>query len=193
MTFKEKLKKEYPDKINNRVKGGCRGCPHDYGYEIYEEKHEYCFFPKNKEPGANCKACWNREIPEEEIEEEEKQTIKDSGERRQFESGAVRDMAEGKGDMMSLPPNALLRLSKLYEQGAKKYTRFNYLKGIPCTSFLDSALRHLFKYMAGWDDEDHLASAVFNVLGIMEMEHINKDMQDIPNRSNKKTFEYGCD
>ena len=123
----------------------------------------------------------------------EETKIKDSGERRRFESGAVRDMAEGKGDMMSLPPNALLRLSKLYEAGAKKYTRFNYLKGIPCTSFLDSALRHLFKYMAGWDDEDHLASAVFNILGIMEMEHINKDMQDIPNRANKKTFEYGVD
>ena len=30
-------------------------------------------------------------------------SLKDSGERRQFETGAQRDMAEGKGDMYSLP------------------------------------------------------------------------------------------
>ena len=38
--------------------------------------------------------------------------IKDSGERRAFETGAVRDMAEGKGDMISLPNAAILRLSR---------------------------------------------------------------------------------
>ena len=174
MTFREEFEKKYPKKFS------LMRCPRDKGPNM-----DNC-------ENLTCLECWNREIPGEKAKEE-KQTIKDSGERRQFESGAVRDMSEGKGDMMSLPPNAILRLSKLYEAGAKKYTRFNYLKGIPCTSFMDSALRHLLKYMAGWDDEDHLASAVFNILGIMEMEHINKDMQDIPNRANKKTFEYGCD
>ena len=57
--------------------------------------------------------------------------IKDSGNRREFETGAVRDMAEGKGDMVSLPNNAILRLSRHYEGGAKKYGRWNYTKGIP--------------------------------------------------------------
>ena len=95
-------------------------------------------------------------------------------------------MHEGKGDMLSIPPNAILRLSILYEQGAKKYDRFNYLKGIPCSSFMDSALRHLAKYNAGYDDEDHLASAVFNILGIMEMEAVMPEMQDIPSRQGKK-------
>ena len=66
--------------------------------------------------------------------------IKDSGERTEFESGAVRDMHEGKGDMASLPNAAILRLSKHYENGAKKYGRWNYTKGIPVSSFIDSAL-----------------------------------------------------
>ena len=70
--------------------------------------------------------------------------LKDSGERRQFETGAVRDMAEGKGDMFSLPAAAILRLSKHYERGAKKYSRLYYQKGIPFSSFMDSALRHIF-------------------------------------------------
>lgn len=45
--------------------------------------------------------------------------IKDSGERTQFESGAVRDMHEGKGDIASIPWESVLRLSRHYEAGAK--------------------------------------------------------------------------
>lgn len=117
-------------------------------------------------------------------------TIKDSGDRREFSTGAVRDMAEGKGDMVSMPNAAILRLSKHYENGAIKYGRWNYTKGIPVSSFLDSALRHLFKYLDGWDDEDHLSAAAFNVLGAMEMEAHHKELIDIPNREGKNCFDY---
>ena len=119
-----------------------------------------------------------------------KAEIKDSGERTTFETGAVRDMHEGKGDMVSLPNSAILRLSKHYESGAKKYGRWNYTKGIPVSSFLDSALRHIFKYLDGWDDEDHMSAAAFNILGAMEMEAKHKELIDIPNREGKKTFDY---
>lgn len=116
--------------------------------------------------------------------------IKDSGNRREFTSGAVRDIQEGKGDMVSLPNAAILRLSKHYEAGAKKYGRWNYTKGIPVSSFMDSALRHIFKYLDGWDDEDHLAAAAFNVLGAMEMEARHREMLDLPNREGKDCFDY---
>lgn len=116
--------------------------------------------------------------------------IKDSGDRTKFSSGAVRDLHFGKGDMVSLPSAAILRLSKHYENGALKYGRWNYTKGIPVSSFLDSALRHLFKYLDGWDDEDHLSAAAFNVLGAMEMEATHKEMIDLPNREGKNCFEY---
>lgn len=61
-----------------------------------------------------CKECWNREIPETTITCTEGEAvvpfkdgapyIKDSGNRREFSSGAVRDMQEGKGrcDLMPL-------------------------------------------------------------------------------------------
>lgn len=116
--------------------------------------------------------------------------IKDSGERTLFETGAVRDMHDGKGDMVSLPNAAILRLSRHYESGAKKYGRWNYTKGIPVSSFMDSALRHIFKYLDGWEDEDHLAAAAFNILGAMEMEAKHKELLDIPTREGKKTFDY---
>lgn len=116
--------------------------------------------------------------------------IKDSGERTEFETGAVRDMAEGNGDMASLPFSALLRLSKHYEAGAKKYGRWNYTKGILVSSFMDSALRHILKYMDGQDDEDHLAAAAFNILGAMEMEEKHPELIDVPTREGKKRFSY---
>lgn len=116
--------------------------------------------------------------------------IKDSGERTKFETGAVRDMHEGKGDMASLPFAALLRLSKHYEAGAKKYGRWNYTKGILVSSFMDSALRHIVKYMDGQDDEDHLAAAAFNILGAMEMEEKHPELIDVPAREGKKKFSY---
>lgn len=116
--------------------------------------------------------------------------IKDSGNRTEFSTGAVRDLQGGKGDMVSLPNEAILRLSKHYENGAKKYGRWNYTKGIPVSSFMDSALRHLFKYLDGQDDEDHLAAAAFNVLGAMEMEAKHPELVDLPNRYGKNTFNY---
>lgn len=119
--------------------------------------------------------------------------IKDSGERTEFDSGAVRDMHEGKGDMLSVPWAAMLRVSRHYENGAKKYGRYNYLKGIPVSSFIDSALRHLAKYVAGWDDEDHLAAAAFNVLGAIQMEEEKPDMCDLPWRDGKRKFHYADD
>ena len=142
------------------------------------------------ERGEKCTAYMATGITRCNDYKKKKPEIKDSGERTVFESGAVRDMHEGKGDMVSLPNSAILRLSKHYESGAKKYGRWNYTKGIPVSSFLDSALRHIFKYLDGWDDEDHMSAAAFNILGAMEMEAKHKELIDIPNREGKKTFDY---
>ena len=122
--------------------------------------------------------------------DEQRKPIQDSGERREFSSGAVRDMASGKGLMVVLPAAAILRLSKHYEHGADKYGRWNYNLGVPVSSFMDSALRHIMKYLDGWDDEDHLAAAAFNILGAMEMEAHKPAMQDIPAREGCVSFNY---
>lgn len=47
-------------------------------------------------------------------------------------------------------------MSKHCEEGAMKYGEHNVDKGIPLHSLLDSASRHLAKYMVGMDDEDLL-------------------------------------
>lgn len=98
-----------------------------------------------------------------------------------FETGAVRDIG-GKGRMDLLPMCALLRLSKYYETGCSTHGERNWEKGIPMHSFLDSAIRHLVKYMDGWTDEDHLCAAAWNIMSAMWTEEKRPDMQDIPSR-----------
>lgn len=108
--------------------------------------------------------------------------IKDSGNRTEFETGAVRDMAQGKGRCDLLPPLALLRLARHFEAGAEKYGDRNWEKGIPLHSFIDSAIRHVLRYMAGHDDEDHLCAAAWNLICAMETEEKKPEMVDIPAR-----------
>ena len=108
--------------------------------------------------------------------------IKDSGERTNFDSGAVRDMHEGKGRMDLLPWSAIMEVSKHCENGAKKYGEHNVSKGIPIHSLCDSAARHLAKYLDGWDDEPHLLAAAWNLLWAIQMEIKHPELMDIPSR-----------
>lgn len=98
-----------------------------------------------------------------------------------FETGAVRDTG-GKGRMDLLPMCALLRVSKHMEDALTHYPERNWEKGLPMHSMLDSALRHLVKYMDGQTDEDHLCSATTNLLMAMWTEEKMPNRQDIPSR-----------
>lgn len=147
--------------------------------------------------------------------------IKDSGERREFETGAVRDMASGKGVFYVAPlkemayvlssgtdkefgasniltelaefqkedkkniyhlknilgyfskikgwslSKMMLEVSHQYEDGMEKYGEYNWQKGIPLDSYLDSAIRHLLKDIEGLDDERHDRAFVWNILCMM--------------------------
>ena len=113
-------------------------------------------------------------------------TILDSGDRTVFSTGSVRDMHEGKGRCDLLPMCVLLRLARHYENGCKKYGDRNWEKGIPAHSFADSAMRHIFKYMDGQRDEDHLIAAIWNLCGLAWTEEKKPEMMDIPARMEEK-------
>ena len=104
--------------------------------------------------------------------------IKDSGERTEFGTGALRDMHEGKGRFDLLPWNAIWEVSKHCEKGANKYGEHNVDKGIPIHSFVDSAVRHTMKFWLGWDDEPHLTAACWNLLWALEMMLTKPEMDD---------------
>lgn len=103
-------------------------------------------------------------------------------EMKNYETGAVREEKSGKGRCDLLPMCALLRLSKHMEAGSDAHGERNWEKGLPMSSFLDSAIRHLFKYMDGETDEDHLAAAAWNVTCAMWTEEKRPEMQNIPSR-----------
>lgn len=105
--------------------------------------------------------------------------IKDSGDRTEFPSGAVRDMGTGKGRFDLLPMCALMRLARHFEAGAEKYGEHNWQKGIPAHSFLDSAFRHLVKYADGWTDEDHLIACIWNLMCLAWTEEKKPEMMDL--------------
>lgn len=108
--------------------------------------------------------------------------IQDSGNRRTFDTGAVRDIEVGKGRCDLLPACAILRLSRHFEAGAIKYSDRNWEKGIPIHSFIDSAIRHVMKYLDGYTDEDHLCAAAWNLMCAMWTEEKHPELQDIPTR-----------
>lgn len=97
--------------------------------------------------------------------------LKDSGKRQEFSTGAVRDTEDGKINILDileyLPVECLVRVAAWYKKGAEKYSKDNWKKGIPTRRFLSSACRHLYLYVAGHRDEDHLSAVVFNVLGVI--------------------------
>lgn len=98
-----------------------------------------------------------------------------------FETGAMRNTG-GKGRMDLLPMCAIIRISHHVEDALTHYPERNWEKGLPMHSMLDSAIRHLIKYMDGQKDEDHLCAAATNLLMAMWTEEKHPEMQDIPSR-----------
>ena len=60
--------------------------------------------------------------------------------------------------------NMILELSIHFEEGAEKYGEYNWQKGIPEWSYIDSAIRHLLKWARGDADERHDRAFVWNII-----------------------------
>jgi len=98
--------------------------------------------------------------------------VKDSGKREEFDTGAKRDTQEGKGRFDLLPVNAIFRLAKHFENGSRKYGDDNWRKGIPLKRYLDSMMRHSFKFAGGLEDEDHLSAIIWNACCLLETQEM---------------------
>ena len=101
--------------------------------------------------------------------------VKGSGVMQQFNTGAVRDTQEGKGRFDLIPAIALIRMAKHFENGAKRYGENKCQKVIPIKRVLDSAIRHMVKYMLGDRSEDHIIAAAWNCFVIAHTEDMIMD------------------
>lgn len=92
-----------------------------------------------------------------------------------FNTGAIRDSQEGKEDYIeTIPWASMKRFAKYMTSKKAKYGAGNFKKGIPISSYEQSLLRHIQKYIENKYEggtvevnEDHLSAIVFNVFGIM--------------------------
>ena len=108
--------------------------------------------------------------------------INDGGKRISYgDNKAIREPSIGKVKYDILYPFELDRLAKWYELGAQKYADRNWEKGMPFSRYVDSAKRHLNKYVMGMEDEDHLAAAAWNIFAILHHQELNQnDLDDMP-------------
>lgn len=77
---------------------------------------------------------------------------------------------EGKPSLSMVAPEIIEGLAQVYMAGAKKYPKNNWRKGAPITQTMDSALRHIMKYLShkhsDYDEETgchHLYHAIWNL------------------------------
>jgi hypothetical protein len=111
----------------------------------------------------------------------------DSGKRQKFKTGAVRDIQEGKGRYDLIPPIAMQRLARHYENGAKKYGEHNWEKGIPLSRYIDSLIRHAYKLLLGMEDEDHAAAIAWNAFSYIYTKEMI-DQGKLPKELNNITY-----
>lgn len=96
-------------------------------------------------------------------------TIKDSGERAQFDSGMQRDTTTGKVRYdLALDGPMFQRYAEHMTKGAVKYDARNWMKANSpeeMERFHQSAIRHFMQWALGDLSEDHAAAVVFNLNG----------------------------
>lgn len=95
--------------------------------------------------------------------------VKDSGERRQFASGMVRDTDAGKTLWHLVASGPMLQRWAVHlTKGAEKYSENNWMKAegeAEFNRFRASAFRHFMQWFLGDRDEDHAAAVMFNING----------------------------
>jgi hypothetical protein len=103
--------------------------------------------------------------------------IKDSGERKQFDSGMQRDTTTDKVQFHLTADGPMLKRFAIHlTNGAKKYEARNWMKAnshAELERFRESAFRHFMQWYLGDRDEDHAAAVFFNINGA---EYVNDQL-----------------
>ena len=110
----------------------------------------------------------------------------ESGEKREFATGAKRQAALGKGTPSLFPADAYIEICKHFEAGAVLHGARNWEKGLPISCFIDSLERHIAAIKMGKTDEEHFRAAAWNAVCMLatkvriEEGILPKELDDMP-------------
>lgn len=87
-----------------------------------------------------------------------------------FTTGAVRskDADATRYDLIS--PIGLEEVARTCAEGARKYSDYNWERGMPVHDLLNHAIRHIYKYLSGDRSEPHLPHAAWGLLAAIHSE-----------------------
>lgn len=95
--------------------------------------------------------------------------VKDSGKRKSFAGGMVRDISDNKINFLLTRDGPMfVRWASHITKGAIKYVKRNWMKASgeeELERFKESACRHFEQWLSGDVDEDHAAAVFFNING----------------------------
>lgn len=100
-----------------------------------------------------------------------------------FKDGVKFDQGKTRVDLV--PVEVIETLADVYALGAKKYSDWNWKKGMKWSRIFGAVIRHLYKFYRGMrfdleDKHEHLAAALWGVATLMEYQRLNIGEDDRP-------------
>lgn len=150
---------------------------------------EQTFYPEGNVYGCHGSPLVKHMVVKQSVKEDNF-TVKDSGKRKSFDSGMVRDVQEGKIQYTRLLDGPMLkRWAEHITKGAVKYPDVSIGKAnwtladgkAELQRFKESAFRHFIEYMSDEDTgEDKAAGVFFNINGAEFVKEKIKKMETLP-------------
>jgi len=96
--------------------------------------------------------------------------MRHSDRKTDFSTGANRDSSEGKGRPSLISAALIYRTGEHLSKGEEHYGKDNWTKGMDFCRTADSIIRHIYLWLAGDEEEDHLAAIACNTMFLMHYE-----------------------
>ena len=93
-----------------------------------------------------------------------------------FKTGAVRSSDANHLDFTSIPLVGLIAVARTASEGAAKYGRLNYMRGMEIHDLLNHVFRHTTMYLLGDRSEPHLEHAAWGMMAAVQSSILDPDL-----------------